>query len=67
MWRLFGCMSGLHFLNYWILQWFCVRLTKVLNTKTKKIIRWKLLWVLPLTGWGNDYIYVKDLFRRLIE
>ena len=52
-------MTKLKFLNYFILQWFFVRLAKIVDTKTKKILGYKLLsGVVPTTGWGTDYKYI---------
>lgn len=42
-----------------ILQWFCIRLAKIIDTDTKKIIKWTILkWVYPLSGWNTDYKYL---------
>ena len=57
-------MTWLGYLNFIILQWFCIRLAR-----TGKIIDgefnqegWKIIkYVFPLTGWWNDYVYMKGL------
>lgn len=47
-------MSFLHFLNWYVLQWFFIRLCKIINTNTNKIIKWNLIiGVFPLSGWGD--------------
>jgi len=49
----------LGFLNYFILQWFFIRLGKEVDIETSKIIRWRILkWIVPLTGWKTNYIYL---------
>lgn len=52
-------MGWLGLLNFMLLQWIFVRLAKEVDTKSKKIVKWKLLiGIVPLTGWWNDYIYI---------
>jgi len=52
-------MTWLGLLNSVILQWFFVRLAKIVDTETKVIVGWDLLrWIVPLTGWWSDYRYV---------
>jgi len=53
-------MSILGFLNYFILQWFFIRLAKIIDDKTGKIIKWTILkWPYPLSGWGKkSYRYI---------
>ena len=71
--------SWLGYLNFFILQWVFIRLTKYKEinefqfTKVSlcneglsvggiiKKSKWKfriLKWILPLTGWWNDYKYI---------
>lgn len=38
-------------INYFILQWFFVRLAKVVDTDTHKIVGWQLIFCRPMTGW----------------
>lgn len=55
--------SWLGYLNFLILQWFFIRLAKVVDTKTQKTIRYTwLIGIVPLTGWWNKYKYVKSNF-----
>jgi hypothetical protein len=52
-------MTKLKFLNLCILQWFFIRLTKIVDIETKKIIGYRFLFgVIPATGWGSDYKYI---------
>lgn len=52
-------MTWLGLLNSIVLQWFFVRLARIVDTKTKIIVGWKLLkWIVPLTGWWSDYRYI---------
>jgi len=49
-------MSPIKALNVFVLQWFGVRLARVLNDDGQQEA-WGLIGpVLPLTGWGRDYI-----------
>jgi hypothetical protein len=82
-------MNWLGLLNFFILQWFFIRLGKIkviddislshfsLDQKNiekgknkiktgfsgvvkKNKYKYKIIkWVIPLTGWSNDYIYLK--------
>ena len=50
--------SWLHKLNYYILQWFCIRLAKVVNEKGK-VMYYYIMWgIVPLTGWDGPYKYL---------
>jgi len=53
-------MTWLGILNYYILQWFFIRLAKVVDTKTGKIEKWFILkWVFPFSGWnGKPWKYI---------
>ena len=43
-------------LNYWFLQFFFIRLQKVIYDE-KETVSWELIgFILPLTGWCTDYI-----------
>jgi hypothetical protein len=46
-------------LNFFILQWFCIRLAKLVNKKGETERYEILKGIVPLTGWWNDYIYLK--------
>ena len=41
----------LGFINYWLLQWLCIRLTKhsIMGITVKYSLQY---WVYPLSGWG---------------
>jgi len=48
-------MTPLHILNFFILQWFFIRLAKVVDDDGKTLA-WVWLRVYPLTGyWGRPY------------
>ena len=52
-------ISWLFYLNFLILQWFFVRLGRIVNRKTGEIEGWRFLGiVVPLTGWWGRYIFV---------
>ncbi len=52
-------MTLLKFVNMFIFQWFCIRLARKVDTKTKRTVGWTILkWVVPTTGWGTDYKYI---------
>lgn len=56
--RFFG-HTWLGWLNKIILQWLFIRLTEKLVTETSEHNRWLIMrWVIPTTGWGNDYKFV---------
>ena len=62
-------MTWLKLLNVIVLQWFFVRLAKIVDTKTKIIVGWDFLrWIVPLTGWWSDYRFVgrKDRNQRAV-
>lgn len=60
--------SWLGYLNFFILQWFFVRLARVreVHQKTESFYMledqgWKFIrWIVPLTGWWSDYIYISE-------
>jgi len=43
----------LHFLNYFILQWFFIRLASVHDTSWERV-GWTVLRVWPLSGYNNS-------------
>ena len=56
-------MTWLKALNVFILQWFFIRLAKIVATDVienkSTIVGWTILkWIVPLTGWRSDYIYI---------
>lgn len=57
-------MTKLWLLNFILLQWFCMRLTRVMefddpfNEGEYVQIGWTVIYVLPLTGWWSKYIYI---------
>ena len=53
-------MTWLYLLNYCILQWFFVRLARVIDDQTGKTIKFKFIyWIVPTTGWNTDFKYIK--------
>lgn len=51
-------MSALGLLNRVVFQWTCFRLAKVVDVEGRRV-GWKWLGpVLPLTGWGSDYVWI---------
>lgn len=51
-------MSILYIINFLFLQWFFVRLARVLKDGEQVGWTW-LKGVVPLTGWWSDYKYVR--------
>jgi nicotinamide mononucleotide adenylyltransferase len=61
-------MSLLGFLNFFVFQWFFIRLAKVIDVDTNEIVDWKILkWVLPLTGWRSPYVFVNRKGKNLMK
>ena len=69
-------MSLLGLLNFILLQWFFIRLGRIVEINEididyvtvngvggnvrQKTVGYKILkWIVPLTGWWSDYIFVK--------
>ena len=51
-------MSKLGKLNYYLLQWFFVRLAKTVD-ESGTIIKWGFITkVIPMTGWKTPYRYL---------
>ena len=55
--------TWLGFFNFFILQWFFIRLFKynieISNEDVPEIWKYKIIkWIIPLTGWNNDYKYL---------
>jgi len=51
-------MSLLGLFNFLILQWFFIRLAKIVENN--KITGWKILkGIIPLSGWWSNYKYIK--------
>ena len=51
-------MSKLHALNFFIVQWFFIRICRVINDSTGKQEYWGILYpATPLTGWWTGYIF----------
>jgi hypothetical protein len=49
--------SPLCLLNFVILQWFFIRLARISDKETGKVLGYKMLvGVVPLTGWWSDYV-----------
>lgn len=51
-------MTWLKFINKYILQFFCIRLGRIVENDrpTNKYVILK--WIKPFTGWTNDYVYL---------
>jgi hypothetical protein len=47
-------MTFLLALNYYVLQWFCVRLARVVDDTTDVQLGWTIIFRLPMTGWTYD-------------
>lgn len=63
-------MSKLEILNKFFLQWLCIRLAKVVDKDTKKFIKWKILkWIVPMTGWTNNYkhLFIEKCPHQLLD
>jgi hypothetical protein len=53
-------MRILGFINFVFIQWFFIRLAEIKCSITNKHLGWTLLkGVIPLTGWWNNYWYLK--------
>lgn len=58
-WELVRVDTPLGLLNRVLLQWFFVRLAKVVDVRTGRRVRWTmLLGVCPLTGWSTPYRFI---------
>lgn len=42
-------------LNFFVLQWFWIRLAVVINTVTEQRIRWTWVRMAPLLWWKKEY------------
>lgn len=62
-------MTWLKAINVFILQWFFIRLTRHTQNVTRiatsdfsitRSYQWYSIqyWILPVTGWGNEFIYL---------
>jgi len=52
-------MTKLKFVNYYMFQWFGVRLEQMTENKTDETVEWNIIYpIVPMTGWKNDYKYV---------
>jgi hypothetical protein len=47
-------MTWLLFVNYYLLQWFFIRLARVIDDGTGKQIGWTVVVRKPMTGWTYD-------------
>jgi len=52
-------MTWLGVLNFVILQWFFIRLAKVLE-ESEMIGFIIIRWAVPLTGWWSDYVFIGE-------
>ena len=54
--------------NFLFIQWFFTRLAKIVDDKTGKIYKYKLLKpVYPTTGWGTDYKWVFSKKKKVLN
>jgi hypothetical protein len=60
-------MTKLYLLNFILLQWFCIRLARKMVKRDSVFtefkdeytqIGWGIIFVVPLTGWWSDYIWI---------
>lgn len=52
--------TWLGLLNFFVLQWFWIRLAKSVNRETGKIEYWTIMYgVYPTTGWDGKFKYTK--------
>ena len=59
--HLYFLKSWLGLLNFFVLQWFFVRLMEVGHTKDDVWVheKWRILWApVPLTGWWWRYVWL---------
>jgi hypothetical protein len=57
--KLFG-KTWVGWLNFLLLQWFCIRLEGTVNSDRSET-EWNIIkWITPLTGWWSDYRYLND-------
>jgi len=47
--------------NFWIVQWFFIRITRKYNDHDVCIGHGVLRWVYPLTGWTNNYKFIRKM------
>lgn len=56
--------SWLGYLNFYILQWFCIRLGRVGKFENDEFVQtgWTIVrYIFPLTGWWSDYRWIKKV------
>jgi len=59
--------SWLFWVNFFVFQWFFIRLGKTVKPKTGEIISWRIFgFIAPLTGWWNKYIWIWKLNKDLV-
>lgn len=60
-------MSRLQWWNYYVLQWFCFRIARDVRQSRQQILTlsWGLIFVWPLTCWGNPYKPTYPKYHRL--
>lgn len=52
-------MTWLAALNFLVLQWFGLRLGRIVDIATQRTVGWRVLrWVWPLTGWWTPYRWI---------
>lgn len=57
--KLFG-KTWVGWLNFLLIQWFFIRIQGEVNTDYTQT-KWSILhWVVPLSGWWSDYVFLND-------
>jgi len=55
-------MTWLKMVNVFIFQWFFIRLAKIIDDESNKIIAWSIVrWIVPGSGWRSDYKIIGKL------
>jgi hypothetical protein len=58
-------LTWLGLLNFLVLQWFFIRLGRIIDIDSGNTIGWTLIrWPLPLTGWWSDFRYLRKCYER---
>lgn len=56
-------ISWLGILNFVVLQWFFVRLSRVEDERTEDHVCYMWIYpIVPLTGWWSRYIWVHEIW-----
>lgn len=57
----------LWFVNYWILQFFFIRLALIVDKYNHShVYGWEIIGpIMPFTGWKSDYVFINKSVPRL--